>query len=355
MFFDFLKPSKRFLGIDIGTSTIKIVEISKKGERIKLENYGMASLFFPEGVGFKETIKGFSPFSPSEISQALLSLLKESKIRSSSAIFSIPDFATLFTAFSLPAMSSSELAQAVKYEAKRHVPLSLSEVTLDWSITKGKVSGREKGQVEILLVVVPNVTISQYTQIAHLCHLNLLSLEAEVFGLVRSLVKDDKETICLIDIGARSTTCSIVDQKILRSSHSFDIGGAALTERVAQGLDLHYQLAQEIKEREGLLPRTEGIREVLLSATEDIAREVQRVTDSFQRQDGKEVKRYILAGGSAVLPGLKEYLASSFKKEVTVADPFSDMIYPPILEKNLKEIGPSLSVAAGMALKGLEY
>lgn len=353
----FLPPKKETesaLGIDIGTSTIRVVELVKRGEQEELKNYALVSLLPTYRKPVRELQKDTWLLSPTEIAKILNSVLREAGIRTKETVFSIPDFATFFTSFSLPPMSKEEMSQAVKFEARRHVPLPLSEVTLDWIVIKDALADNSEGSLEILLVVVPNDIIDQHTKIAELCNLDLLALEAEVFGLFRALDRSDKKTIGLIEIGSQSTTCSIVDQKQIKFSHSFDIGGSNFTERLSKSLNLNYQAAESLKKRQGILEGSQNTKDVLIPLFDLILSEIGKVVDNFYKQAGKEIETYILAGNSALLPGLKQYFAQTLKKEIKLAHPFVDMMYPPVLEEIVKEIGPGFAIAAGMALKKLK-
>jgi len=346
---------KKFLGIDIGTSFIKIVEISGLGEKRKLENYAQISSLALYKKPFRAFEKSTLLLSSQDISKAILAILKEAKIQTKKVIFSIPDFSSFFTNFELPPMTKEELPQAVRYEARQHVPLPLGEVTLDWQAIERDT------KLKILLVAVPNEVINQYQEIAKLSGLELFALEAEVFGLLRSLVKDEKGTIILVDIGAQSTTCSIIDNQILKISHSFDIAGNELTEQIARSLSIDYQTAENLKKKYGILagpgPGLMGeknIREILFPLIDLILAEIEKISRNFHQIEGKEIQKVILAGGTALLPGLKEYFESQLKAEIEIANPFSFIFCPPILEKTLKEMGPSYTIAVGMALRGLE-
>jgi type IV pilus assembly protein PilM len=351
---------KKFLGIDIGTSAIKIVELSSFAGRIKLENYGevLAKILYQKP--FRTFEKSTLLLSSGEISRAIKAILEEAKIKTKNCFFSIPDFATFFTTFELPGMTAEELPQAVEAESRKQVPLPLGEVTLDWQLIEGKVSNKKDTKLKILLAVVPNEIISQYQQIAALSNLKLLALEAEVFGLIRSLIeKEEKRIIGLIDIGARTTICSIIEKRILKVSHSFDLSGDDLTERIAKGLSLTEEIAENFKKKYGILipqPSLEAkdIQEILLPLIDIILRESEKIFKNFYLKEGKEIDRIILAGGTAFLPGILEYFQDYFKKDIGIANPFLKTFYPPILEKTLKEIGPSYAIAVGMALRGFE-
>jgi type IV pilus assembly protein PilM len=352
----FAPASKNFLGIDIGTTAIKVVELSKRGDRIKLENYGEASAQTLYEKPFRTIDKNTLLFSSHEIAKAILAIFEEAKIIEKKVVFSIPDFASFFIDFSLPPMTKEELPEAIKYEAKQYIPMPLSEVTLDYSIINGQLGkGRQKSTpLKILLVAVPNEIINQYQEIADLAELRLQAIEAEAFGLMRSLIKGSKETICIIDIGAQSTTVNIIDEGILKKSHSFDISGGELTQVVAKSLNIDFNSAEDLKKDRGLDESGQDIKKVLLPLVDYMISEAEKILRNFVQQEGKEPKKIILVGGSAQMQGLKQYFAEAFKKEIEIADPFADIFYPPLLEGTLKQMGSSYSIAVGMALRGLE-
>ena len=357
-FFSLFKilPKKRNLGIDIGTSSIRIVEMSSWRKRVKLEGYGEMK---PKTL-FKESFRTFEKntlsLSGYDVSRAIQAIIEEAGMETKKAVFSIPDFSSFFTNFDLPPMTQEELPQAIKYEARRHIPLPLSEVTLDWQIIEGRISKKEKAAVKVLLVAVPKEVINQYQQIAAMAQLELQALEAEVFGLSRSLVRRQEETVCLVDMGAQSTTVSIIDKGVLKISHSFDVSGNELTNIVAKSLGVDYGSAEDLKQKIGLRLSKEGIREILLPLIDMVISEIDKILRAFYQMEGKRTQKIILAGGSALLPGLVEYFSEKLKTEkgVEIADPFSDIFYPPILEKTLKNIGPNYAVAVGVSLRGLQ-
>jgi len=193
--FPFKLTSKKCLGIDIGISSIKVVELSR-GRKNILENYGEieTKFLYQRSLG----TLGETPLllSSQAIARAILSVLEAAEIKTKKAIFSIPDFSSFFTNFVLPPMAKEEIPEAVRFEARQHIPLPLSAVTLDWQIIQRGVAKEEKG-VKILLVAVSNEIIHQYRKIAEYANLELLALEAEVFGLLRSSVsaEDEKKVI----------------------------------------------------------------------------------------------------------------------------------------------------------------
>jgi len=349
----FKKQTKGFLGIDIGTSTIRAVELSIHGEQKKLENYASASVPIFSSTPLRSVNKGNLVFSTKRLAKIVSLVLKEAGMKVQKAAFSIPDFSTLFTSFSLPPMAEEEISQAVRFEARRHVPLPLSEVTLDWLVAKGGSPNQKEERMEILLVVVPNRIIDQYTEIAELCQLELTALEAEVFALQRALVGESQDTCCLIDIGAQSTTCNIVDRNSIRLSHSFDVAGNDLTEKISRTLNLSYKEAEILKENQGLLKGEKDLKKIIEPLLTMMKKEVKKTIQIFYEKEGKLIQSFIIAGSSASLPGLKEYFSELLEAKVKIGFPFSGMLYPPILEEELKKMSPGFSIAVGMALRGL--
>lgn len=319
----FLKPIPRLtstscIGIDVGTSSIKIVELSKVGVRVKLENYGETSILTLYEKPFRTFEKNTFLLSSSDIGKIISAILEEAVIQTKTAIFTIPDFSTFFTNIELPQMNKKELPGAVNFAAPQYIPIPLSEVALDWQLIEGKAGGRLQTKLKILLVAVPNEVINQYRRIAKIIELETKFLEAEAFALLRSLDKTDKITIGLVEIGAQSTTCSIVDSGVLKSSHSLNIAGNEMTQSLAKTFSLSYNEAEKLKKKYGISPLSKEVSgqegdkaaKVILSSVDSILVEVQRIFNSFSRGEKKEVRRVILAGGSALLPGLREYFSS---------------------------------------------
>ncbi|GAG07585.1 unnamed protein product, partial [marine sediment metagenome] len=262
-------------------------EVSSWAGRKKLENYGEISATALYEKPFRTFEKSTLLMARKDVSRAIKAVMKEAKIKSRRAVFSIPDFSTFFTTFKLPPMSPEEIPQAVRAEARRHVPIPLGEVTLDYQLMNQFRKPKEAKELEILMVTVPNEVINQYRGIAGDLKLELLALEAEVFALMRGLIsKDDKEPIALIDIGARSTTCSIINKRALKASHSFDISGNSLTERVSKALSIEPKEAELLKKEHGISVATEeekesNIREVLLPMIDLIVMETEKVFRNF--------------------------------------------------------------------------
>jgi type IV pilus assembly protein PilM len=364
--------SKKFLGIDVGTFSIRVVELERKGDIFNLSNYGEVEISDLNEKPFLLYKKDNLLLSNDKIAKTLQAICSEAGIQTKSVNFSIPDYCSFFTNFELPPMAKEEISEAIKYEVRPYIPLPLSEITLDWSIVSGEVG---KTPLKVLVVAVPNDIINQYKEIAFISGFELIVLEPEVFSLARALSRSqrDKKIISLIDIGARSTTCSVLEEGVLKVSHSFNIAGSEFTEAIARSMDFDYQKAEGIKKFYGIangnikieqkIPediknfsaeKKEEMQKVITPLVDLILEESKKIFRDFYQKEGKEVERVVLAGGVSLMPGLKEYFSKELNKEAVLGNPFWGISCPEALFKVLDGAGPSYSVATGVALKGLE-
>ncbi len=344
--------SKKCLGIDIGAFSIKIVELSAFGKKIILENYLQFNLKNSELRVFnKENLSLLSE----QTADVLNALLKKCGIKEKKAALSLPDFSIFSTSFLLPPMTREEVPQTVEFKARHYIPLPLSEVVFDWQIIEKREMPPEV-EFKILLMAIPNKVLWNYQKMINLAVLELKGLEAEVFALIRSSIPENlaEKIACLIDIGWQSTTINIIEKKILKESHSYDISSNSFTEKLSSGLKINLQEAERLKLEYGLDLQNKEVSKVLLAEINSLALETERVCQNFSQNENKEVDGIILAGGSANLFGLKEYLGAKLKKPIYITDPFSKISFSSLLQSRLKELGPSFGVAVGVALMGLE-
>jgi type IV pilus assembly protein PilM len=373
--FGFRKKYNSCLGIDIGTYSIKIVELAEKDKVIFLKNYAEFPLIYPEGVSSGAAKPYADPTnstysSSEEIAKFIKTAIKEAEIETNEANLSLPDFATFFTNFKLPLMSEEELNNAVKYEARSYIPLPFSEITLDWKVAENnsKIDNKnqEVSKIKIIVAAVSNDIINKYKRIAEISGLKINSLESEVFTLQRSIAPEKDKIVAVIDIGARSTTCSVFKEGVLNISHSFNFSGNALTDIIIKGKGVNYFDAENLKKEYGLLGiGNEGkeIRDLMIPLVDVIVGESYKTFKHFIQEEGLTIDKVILVGGSAVMPGLKEYLEEEFnrnkengniKTEVEIGNPFKNLTYPQELSEILQEIGPNYAIAIGSALKKFE-
>lgn len=343
---------KKIVGVDLGTDAVKLVELSLASGKPRLSNYGEMK----QKTALKKTaaeVKAAQPtMSTSQASLMVRQILDEAKIKTKGAIFSIPDFLTFCTAFEIPQMPEKEIPGAVRFNASQYITLPITEVTLDWRIIS--LPGKNSSTIKVFIVAIPNQVIEDYKTIARDANLELYAVEAEVFGIARSLVKDNKKTICLLDIGSESSTLNIVDQGFLKKSYSADFSSDAITSRLMTSLKLNYEQAQEFQNKEGLRTQNQVALEALNSVVNPFFEEIKSVLAEFAKSDQKQIEEFYLAGGVSNMPGLKEYFSKIFTKDAFYPNCFSGISHPSILKDTLQEMSSRFSVAVGMALDGLD-
>ncbi len=340
---------KNFLGIDVGSSALRVVEIGGWGDRRTLKNYGEIRMRTMYKEPFRSFEKNALLLSTNDIAKALRGIFEEVHITEKKAILSISDFSTFFTTFELPPIKENELGDAVRFEARRHVPLPLAEVVLDWQLLEKTKDKRSR----ILLVAVPKEVVNYYEEIARFAGLKLIALEAEIFGNIRAYLKEEKEPVVLVDIGSHTTTVSVVAKGMVRLSQTINVGGNNFTERIAKSLSLDYEKAEEEKIKKGI-HLVQGDVRILVPIVDVIVTEIRKALEGFERQHVGIVQKIVLSGDSAKLLGLVEYLEKQFGKRTEITNPFHNILYPPLLEEIIKDMRPAYAIAVGMALRGFE-
>ena len=391
----FSRKSRRQIGVDIGTSSIKVVELARSGSHPRLVNYGVLDgLDFFGDIAVSSRSSSTFKTTDSEIVTAIKKLLVTSKIKTKEAVLSVPVFSSFLTVIELPFMSMKELDKAIQFQARSYIPVPISEVVLDWlalppeinknivnptkpknlspeHITpieaKGKITIEKKtdskqiditfkkpNNISVLLVAVPKEVISRYQRIAAQAELVLKGLESESFSVVRSLIGNDPKAAMLIDLGARSTTLTIVDKGFVRMSHSVDLSGKEITTSIARGLNISAPRAEELKKSIGVTSKgvERGIVKLITPLVEKIVVEFNKMFNLHLRKNNKKIEKIVLTGGAANLPGLAEYLKDHLSIEVVIGDPFARINYPSNLKDTLQnKLGVSLAVSAGLAMR----
>lgn len=361
----FKEEPTNFMGVDIGTSAVKIVELTKEKERAKLLTYGEAGTYYAiEKLTDIGSMKNQQQISDTSIVELIKDLKASVKTKSAAAVFSLPLASSFSTVMEFPKMKMEEIEKAIEYEARQYVPIPISEVSLKWNIlseTKKEQqpasdkSAKDEEKIEVLLVAVPKEVIFRYESIAKSAGIEILDMELESYSSARAVIGNDKMTTVLIDIGARSSDISIIDESVVKFNHNLDIGGADITRVISQSLSIPLIRAEELKKEFGLSAGggEKEISNLMSSVVDLIITEAQRMTDVFTRKKNKKIERIIMVGGGASLPGIGDYFATRLGAPVSLGNPFSKIIYPPELEPIIKRIGPSYCVATGLALRNL--
>lgn len=340
------KPT-HVVGIDVGTYSTKVVQLRYEKEHGILETYGE---LLNEGYFSPETKEvGFSHHSDAEIVAILQDLLKEANVTSKEVVFSVPAGSSFITTITFPQVSEKELVSAIPYEARRYIPIPISEVVLDWEVL-GTTEERDK--MEVLLIAVPREIVEKFKRIAEGAGLHLRSLEVETFSVIRSIGRSEAAPTLFINLGHLATTIAIADRGRLRVSHNFSRGSHELTRTLSRGLNISLERAEAIKREVGMSEKLEEreIASVIAPFVENLYAEIERFVAIYNRKAPRTVQKINLTGGGSNLKGLVEHTVSKFGVEVARGNPFSQIVAPAFMQPTLREIGPSFSVAMGLSL-----
>lgn len=365
--FDWLGKGKNsVLGIDIGTAFIKIIQLRKEKERAILETYGEIAL----GPYANLKIGQAAKLPEAIIVEALKDVLKESNANAKNAVVSIPLQSSFVTMITLPFMPDKNAAEVLQMEARRYIPIPISEVVFDWWILPDSVENEEsdennppaggldeigKKPTQILLAAIHKDTINDYKSIMPKVNLKAKAYEIESFSMVRSSASRESSPVAVIDFGASTTKLAIVDGGLIKSSHSVSHGSQELTLALSHALSIDFERAEEMKREIGLsdLPEHAEVVTVFEPILDYIFMEANNFIKNFQKKYRRSVGKIILTGGGALLKGLVDFSVKKFTIEVEIADPFSKTEHPAFLVNALKDAGPNFSIALGLALREL--
>ncbi len=277
------------------------------------------------------------------------------KPKTKKIVFSLPTFSSFITQFELPFVDKKEISNAVQFEAKKYIPVPLEELEISWMLTNQVVDGT-KSKSNIVLIATPRDLIEKYRRMAKLMELDVLGLEIEGVSLVRSLIKGDKRSAVIVDIGTQITNFFVVENGFLINYETLNIGGAEITHVISQSLGVNKERAEEFKKLKGFKvdPQEMGVVNILIPIVDNFGNEILRVIDMYQQKNNKKIERIIISGGGANMPGLTEYFEQFLNMPVEKAWPFDGIQYADFLEPLLKDVSAFLSVSTGAAIGGLE-
>ena len=357
------------LGIDIGASSAKIVQLRASRGTAILETYGEIAL----GPYGQQPIGKAVKLTPEKLAEALIDLMKEANVTARSGGFSIPFSSSLISILDLPKVDADALKRMVPIEARKYIPVPISEVALDWFVIpedEGEKSAfdrvqapaavRAKGQ-EVLLVAIQNNTVSSYQLIAQTAGISVEYYEIEIFSAVRSSLPHGIAPMLVVDLGAATTKMYVVERGLVRLTHLLTMGGQHITETLARSLNWEFDKAERVKRERGLIDsqaysadENDKIKTAMLSTLARLFSEVNRVLLSYGQRYNKNVSHVVLTGGGASLPGLASHAKAALSAEISIADPFARTEAPAFLAEVLRDIGPGFSVSVGLVLRKLK-
>ncbi|HEY5220914.1 MAG TPA: type IV pilus assembly protein PilM [Candidatus Paceibacterota bacterium] len=351
--FSFLKADS-YLGVDIGTTSIKMVEVTGGKKVPRVVNYGMleSSGYLARANQALQT-SGLKIFEDDAV-RLLKALVQQMGTTTKDAIASLPPFDVFMTIVDFPAMEAKDIAKALVYQAKQYVPMPLSEVALDWMKVADYQDEKGFAHQKILLISVPQEQIKKYQHMFSTAGLRLRALEIESLSVARLFAGDPTSTT-IVDIGSRSTNIIFMEKGVLAWSTQSDIAAFSLTTALATSLGINPMRAEELKKERGILgtgPNYE-LSTIMMPFLDVIVNEVKKAEYTFRQQFpiAAKTERVVLAGGGANLSGIEKYFEKEFGIPVVKASPFSKFEYPDVIAPFLPELQAPMTVALGLGIK----
>lgn len=384
----FSSSGSSYLGVDFDLHSVKIVELKNEKGKPRLINYG----YYDHELDRKATEKDENVAK--ETTALIREIHKKAGMVSKVAISALPAYSVFSSIITLPDISKKELSNAVKWEAKKVIPLPPDDMILHWDILesneeqkeaakpgeekassegegqkdspkpqggffqKGKVpqitQKKDTNQIRILLTAAPKDLVNRYIEIFKNTGLALISLDTELFSLIRSLVGNDNSAILVVDMDYSVTSISVIQNRIPFLNRSINVGGITITRAIATSLNISLKRAEQFKYDIGVMP--EAVQESEIPKTIEqvispIVDEIKYSVNIFKSQGKENIDKIILTGGSSLLPNLPQYLSKTLNMRVYLGDPWARVIYPEELKPALLEVGPRFSVAIGLAMK----
>jgi type IV pilus assembly protein PilM len=369
-----------YLGVDIGTSSIKMVELENYKNQARLKTYGYADIA-------TNVLNGAIDKNNQLIADYINIVAKKANVVTRQVVAALPTFSVFNFIINLPPMPKKDLSSAIMWEAKKFIPVPIEEMILDWKILNKKkvkfetpepklednkeTSSRKEGgdykeevvrsknidsNYRILLTAAPKNLVARYIDIFKRAKMNLLSLETEAFALARSLMGNDLATVMIVDIGSTNADIVILEEGVPILNRGIDAGGEFITKAIMNSLNVNQERAEQFKRDFGLSTTAGGnknIPDVIQRSLNSIINEIKYVFELYQRGEGGKIDKIILTGGSAFLPSLTDYLAKLLNLPVVVGDPWDRIIYPLDLKPILQEIGPRMATSIGLAMRDI--
>lgn len=341
--------AQNFFGLDIGSHSIKLVELTKKADHPALVAAG--TVLTPPNVLDSE-----APGDLAKVADVIRKLRHDLKVASNHVVLALPESQVFSRVVEMPNLTEQEVASAIKWEAEQYVPIPLSEVNIDWQILTPP--GVKANKIEVLLVAAPTVLVNKYLQVLKIADLTAISFETEIIAVARSLISNTigSPTTLIISLGASTTDLTAVRAGRISFTRSIATGGLALTRAVAQELGFEMDQAEEYMKTYGLdNSQLEGKLTAAIKPVFDVVvNEIRRAIAYYIGKNPNDpIKRIVISGGAAKLPGLVVYLADELGIEVQMANPWEGVELPEGLSGKLIDAGPTYAVAVGLAMKAL--
>jgi type IV pilus assembly protein PilM len=348
----FFSRAKSLVGLDIGSSAVKVVELKEmgKGRGYQLQNIGIEPLS-PEAI-----VDG-AIMDAGLVIEAIQKALGGRKVKAGDVAIALSGHSVIIKKISIPATSEEELAEVIPWEAEQYIPFDVEDVNLAYQVLKG---GGSDGNMDVLLVAAKKDKIHDYTSVVTQAGRNPVLVDVDVFALQNCFEMnydaDDSEGVALVNVGASTTNVAIVKGATSIFWRDISVGGNHYNDALRKELNVTFEQAEALKRGQsvdGVAP--DKLPGILASVNDFIGGEIQKTIDFFKNTTpGEGITRMVLAGGSARVPHLRESLAERFGVPVEPLNPFNRVqIGKGISPETLDELSPSVSIAVGLASRRL--
>jgi type IV pilus assembly protein PilM len=339
------------IGVDISSSSIKLVELMHDKTGAKLSTYGYAEFPYRSGdVDPLDDVKGTAAL--------LKKIAADAGIKTSSVVCGIPMAKVFSSVITTPLVTDKEIGHYVEQQAQKLVSTPINEMQLDWKVLDRAEAEKEKRKsLRVLVSGTKKASVQKYIDIFQLAGLNLSTLEPDGFALIRALIWKDKATTMLVDMGSSRTNISIVENGIPVLSRSIVVGGTNLTEKLAGILGMEPAEAEQMKRDfrsfgdRGATGMPKSVEDIMQPIIHDIDYLFRQYNDDQRSRGGAGIEKVVFSGGSSVIPYFVEYIRNLLAVNAYVGDPFARVAFPAELAPVIDDIGPRFGVSIGLALK----
>lgn len=343
-----MREGKNLIGVDIGSSSIKVCQIKETRKAYSLVNFAYAPLP-PQAIVDGQVMDG------NTVADTLQQIWRTARIGQKEISLGVSGQSAIIRKITIPMMTPEELEEQIQWEAEQHIPFDIKDVQIDYQVLK---RNQETGQMELLLVAAKRDQINDYAQLARdarlkpiVCDIDAFSIQ-NLFELSRGLPPE--QTVALINIGANLTSLNIISNGISAFTREIANGGHAITEQVQKQLGIPFEIAEGYKCGTGEAPAPPQVAQIVESATDGIAAEIQRSLDFFMATSGDgEISRIYVTGGTSKIPSLSRAIERRARVPVEVWAPTERLTIDNkrVDATLLGAHAPQLAVALGLALR----
>lgn len=336
-----------YFGLDIGSSAIKLAQLRQLHGRPSLVTYG--DIEVPSDMVVSD-----SDIDQQRVADLIKQLAEDAKVTSKNVVASLNAAQSYTAVITTPKLNHDELAQSIRFQADKVIPMAIDQVKLDWAVVG---EDAEKDEIEVLLVAAPNNVAIKYLNIVQKAGLELMALEINAIAQSRSLVSPADSQSCLLiaDIGVLATDIAIVNAQIPRLVRSAPVGYRAMLRVAMQNLGIDENQAEQFLKKFGMdQTKLEGqVFKTLKPIVDHLVEELNKSISFFQeKNENKHIEKIILTGGTTALPGLPLYLANATGLTVEIGNPWQNISYPAELQGSLAGLSLNYSTAIGLSMRG---